>query len=457
MQETALACEKRTRVFVEGHGCSASFADTEIISGLISHAGYELSDDESDADISVLVTCSVKTVTEQRMFSRIRELSDQRKRKLVVVGCLAKAEPNKILALDPDVSLVAPSNLDKVVPAIRSTLEGSQIVALEDTRLVKVGLPKVRKNSVIGIVEIASGCLSSCTFCQVKLVKGTIFSYPEGQILQEVRMLLADGAREIWLTSTDNSAYGRDSKSSIGSLVGRASETPGNFKIRVGMMNPLLTRRMLGEVSNAFKHEKVFKFLHLPVQSGSNQILSTMQRGYSVEDYYSTVEHFRSEIPRLTLSTDLIVGFPNETESDFEESLKMIRKSKPDIVNISRFGARDGTKAAVMDGQIRSNVAKERSTRASLLTKEISLENNMKWIGWSGEILIDEIGSDALIGRNFAYKPCVLKTPGGFSEQQTRALMGRTVNVVVDSATSSTLRVSFDENFDRASGLGNAS
>ncbi len=442
MQEASM--EPGKRVFIEGHGCSASFADTEILTGLISRAGYEVSDDENDADISVLVTCSVKTVTEQRMFSRIRQLSQDRTKKLVVVGCLAKAEPQKILALDPHVSLVAPNSLDQVVPAINSTLSGSQLISLQDSHFVKVGLPRVRKNRTIGIVEIASGCLSSCTFCQVKLVKGTVFSYPEEEILNEVRRLVADGASEIWLTSTDNSAYGRDTKSNLAGLLKQACEIRGEFKIRVGMMNPLLTRRMLGETIAAFKQSKVFKFLHLPVQSGSNFILKCMQRGYSVEDYFSTVDSFRSEIPNLTLSTDVIVGFPGETESDFEESLNMLEISKPDVVNLSRFGAREGTKAATMNEQIRSDVAKERSSRMTIFAKQIALQNNQKWIGWRGDMLVDEVGNGALIGRNFAYKPCVLKISKDNLSQETTRHMGKILKVVVDSATPSTLRVSLD-------------
>jgi threonylcarbamoyladenosine tRNA methylthiotransferase CDKAL1 len=430
------------RVFVEGHGCSASFADTEIITGLIGRAGYEVIEDENKADVSVLVTCSVKTVTEQRMLSRIRELSQGGKRKVVVAGCLAKAEPQKVLALDHSLSLVGPNNLDKVVPAIESTLKGSKLISLENNRLAKVGLPRTRKNNTIGIVEIASGCLSSCTFCQVKLVKGTVFSYPEEGILDEVAALTREGVSEIWLTSTDNSAYGRDSRSSLAKLLERTCAIEGNFRVRVGMMNPLLTRSMQSEVITAFKHEKVFKFLHLPVQSGSDGVLKWMQRGYTSEDYYSTVECFRSEIPDLTLSTDMIVGFPGESESDFEDSLKMLQRSTPDIVNLSRFGAREGTKAAKMDSQIRSDVAKDRSARMTTVVKEISLKNNNKWIGWSGEILIDEIGSGALIGRNFAYKPCVLKVPENFLRNKASKVLGKNVSVKVISATPSTLRVS---------------
>ena len=430
--------EKKTKVYIEGHGCSASLADTEILGGLVSQGGYELVNNEAEADLSVLVTCSVKSFTERRMLSRIRALSSMSGKRLVVAGCLSKAEPEKILKIDPNLSLIGPGNLDKILPAINTTLSNRQLIATESSKLVKLGMQRTRKNNAVGIVEIASGCLSGCTFCQVKLVKGIVFSYPEDSILSEVGNLVHQGSKEIWLTSTDNSAYGMDSRTDLASLVKRVCEISGEFKLRVGMMNPLLTTRILDKLIWSFQHEKVFKFLHLPVQSGSNRVLKEMQRGYTLDAYYETVDAFRSQIPDLTLSTDVICGFPTETESEFEESMEMLRKSKPDIVNISRFGARTGTLAATMEGQISGVGSKNRSTRMAKLVKEISASNNRRWIGWEGEILIDEMGKGALIGRNFAYKPCVVKEED--LDERKEAFMGRSLRVRAVDATWSTLR-----------------
>ncbi|MGI0084564.1 MAG: tRNA (N(6)-L-threonylcarbamoyladenosine(37)-C(2))-methylthiotransferase, partial [Nitrososphaerales archaeon] len=364
-----LQTEKKTKIYVEGHGCSASLADTEILSGLVLQGGFELVDTETEADLSVLVTCSVKSVTEQRMLSRIRDLSSLEGKRLVVAGCLSKSEPEKILRINPNLSLLGPGNLDRILPAISDTLSGRQLIATESSKLVKLGMPRTRKNDVIGIVEIASGCLSSCTFCQVKLVKGTVFSYPEADIASEAAALVAQSTKEIWLTSTDNSANGSDSRTKLAKLLKKVCEIEGDFKVRAGMMNPLLTGRMLDELIDAFKHEKMFKFLHLPVQSGSGRILKEMRRGYSLKAFYETLDRFRSEIPRLTLSTDMICGFPSETESEFQESLELLRQSKPDVVNISRFGARSGTRAAVMEDQISAEISKDRSSRMTTLVK----------------------------------------------------------------------------------------
>lgn len=425
------------RVYVEGHGCSASLADTEILRGVIEQGGYELVDDQNTADINVLVTCSVKSVTEQRMLSRIRDISQKGRNKLIVAGCLPKADPTKISKIDQNLSMLGPGNLDRILPTIESALSGRQMVSLESKKLVKLGMPRSRLNQVVGVVEISSGCLSSCTFCQVKLVKGNVFSYPEAQIVEEARSLILEGAKEIWLTSTDNAAYGRDAKTTLPSLIRRVSALPGDFKIRVGMMNPLLTHRLVDELVECFQNEKVFKFIHLPVQSGSDRILKTMLRGYTVDDFYETVEAFRAAIPEVSLSTDMIVGFPTETESEFLESQELLKRAKPDVVNISRFGAREGTKAAVMDGQIDSMTSKDRSVRMTSLVKQIQRKINSKWVGWSGSVLIDELVEDALVGRNFAYKPCLFKRDQlPFSKE----ILGKVVNAKITDFTSSTLR-----------------
>ncbi len=422
-------------MFVEGHGCSASFADTEIIGGIVQSRGYQLVSDEKDADVSVLVTCSVKTVTEQRMLSRIRELSENGERKLVVAGCLPSADSAKVLNIRKDFSLVGPNNLTSIVPAIEATLSGRQMISLEPSKFVKLGLPRSRLNSVVGIVEISSGCLSSCTFCQVKLVKGTVFSYPEDQLIKEVASLIAQGAKEIWLTSTDNAAYGRDTKTSLPTLVRKISLLPSDFKIRLGMMNPLLTKRDLDETVECLNLDKVFKFLHLPVQSGSDRILRLMQRGYTVADFEEMVELVREAIPGVTLSTDMIVGFPTETENEFKDSMDLLERVRPDVLNLSRFGARNGTKAAQMNEQISPETAKRRSSVMALLSKRIQNEKNRLWIGWKGKVLIDERARGAVVGRNYAYKPCLIQSLDGKVYP-----LGTEVEVEIVAATSATLR-----------------
>jgi tRNA A37 methylthiotransferase MiaB len=177
-------------------------------------------------------------------------------------------------------------------------------------------------------------------------------------------------------------------------------------------MNPMYLPEMLDRMVNVFhKNDKLFKFLHIPVESGSDRVLRKMKRGHTAKTFMDIVQAFRRRIPEMTISTDVIVGFPSETGDDFQATLDLIERAEPDIVNISRYGARPGTEAAKWkDMRVSSQVAKERSERLYLLAKRIAKKRNSRWQGWKGEIVIDEMGK-VVQGRNYAYKPVVLSNP----------------------------------------------
>jgi MiaB-like tRNA modifying enzyme len=402
-----------------------------MMSGILEHSGYTIVDRPEDADVNVLVTCTVKSVTQDRMEHRIKELSDNKAASLVVAGCFPKVGRDRIEKINDRASLMGPNSIHKTLQVVEDAVKGQKLVILEDPKNPKVLLPRTRKNSIVGIVEISSGCLSGCTFCQVKLIKGVLFSYPKQQIIQEVRNSVAQGCKEIWLTSTDNSCYGWDIKTNLAQLVQEVCRVEGDFFVRVGMMNPLLTSKILDELIEAYQNPKVFKFAHLPAQSGSDRILGMMRRGYSVEDFVSIVEKFRDNVPRLTLSTDIIVGFPGETENDFDRTLDLSEEVEPDVVNLSRYGARPGTVAATMENQIPPTETNRRSQIASKLCREIALKKNQAWVDWRGEALVDEFVSKAVVARNFAYKPIVVR--------DDRVRVGKKIEVGIVGATSSTI------------------
>ncbi|MFZ1077719.1 MAG: tRNA (N(6)-L-threonylcarbamoyladenosine(37)-C(2))-methylthiotransferase [Nitrosotalea sp.] len=389
------------KIWVEAYGCSASFADSEMIIGLVVNGGHTLAEDPSDADLSVIVTCSVKDVTAHKMAHRIKRLKSK---PLVVAGCLPKAETVTVEKFSPKASLLGPNSLGRTLEVIDSTLRGHKRIELEDSDTSKIGLPKVRLNPAVGIVEIASGCMSECTFCQTKLSKGEIRSFRIGDIVRQVRQEIDDGCREVWLTSTDNGCYGFDIGTDLPSLVNAVSEIERDFMIRVGMMNPMYMPRIRKDLLESFENPKLFKFLHIPVQSGSNQVLKDMKRGHTAEVFRKSSETFRKKFERFTVSTDVIIGFPTETEEDFEQTLDMIHETRPDIVNLSRYSARPGTKAALMD-QVSVSDMMERSKKLSEMVNKISQERNQEWVGWKGEVLFDEISDDTIKGRNYAYKP----------------------------------------------------
>ena len=389
------------KIFVEAYGCSASFADSEMISGLIVNGGHTLATSPSESDLNLIVTCSVKDTTANKMMYRIKSLKTS---PLIVAGCLAKAEQNNVEKFVENASLLGPNSLGKTLDVINSTLMGKKQIALEDSDLSKVGLPKVRLNSAVGIVEIASGCMSECTFCQTKLAKGDLTSYRLGDIVRQVQTEIKEGCREVWLTSTDNGCYGLDIGTDLPTLVNTVSEIPENFMIRVGMMNPMYMPRIKEKLIESYDNDKVFKFLHIPVQSGSNKVLNDMKRGHTSETFREIVKKVKERFENFTISTDIIVGFPSETEEDFQKTISLLDETKPDVVNLSKYSARPGTDAAGLK-QLDATEVKRRSKIIFEQINKISLKSNEKWIGWKGKVLFDENTEEGIKGRNYAYKP----------------------------------------------------
>jgi MiaB-like tRNA modifying enzyme len=409
------------KIWVEAYGCSASFADSEMISGLIVNGGHTLAENENDSDLSVIVTCSVKNVTAHKMVHRIKKLKTN---PLVVAGCLPKAEQSTVEKFSPKASLLGPNSLGKTLEVINSTLNGIRKVELADTDVSKVGLPKVRLNPAVGIIEIASGCMSECTFCQTKIAKGDLQSYRVGDIVRQVQHEIKDGCVEVWLTSTDNGCYGFDIGSNLPELIQNVSSIEHDFMIRVGMMNPMYLPRIKSNLLESFVNDRVFKFLHIPVQSGSDKVLKDMKRLHTSKIFYDVNSAFRERFDRFTIATDIIVGFPTETEEDFTRTVDLIDETRPDIVNLSRYSARSGTKAAQMD-QIDVTEVKRRSKIIFDMAKKISQQRNEEWIGWKGEVLFDEISDGTTKGRNFAYKQIVT---------DEKVKLGKKATVKIDGA-----------------------
>jgi threonylcarbamoyladenosine tRNA methylthiotransferase CDKAL1 len=252
-----------------------------------------------------------------------------------------------------------------------------------------------------------------------------------------MRRAVQKGAREFWLTSQDTGTYRLDIGTNLANLLRDCCEVNGKFFIRVGMMNPNHVTSMLSELIDAYGDSKVYKFLHLPVQSGDDEVLRRMNRKYAVEEFKSITKEFRKEFPRLTVSTDIICGFPGETSDAFMKTLQLIREIQPDIVNISKFFARPGTPAEKMK-PVDVTEIKVRSRTLTKLVRRISLEKNRAWMNWAGKVLIDEKGSEqSWISRNFAYKPIVVK--------DSRNLLGRLLNVKVVKTFSTYLEAKITE------------
>jgi MiaB-like tRNA modifying enzyme len=323
-----------------------------------------------------------------------------------------------------------------IVDVVARVLDGEKVVELASSNAKpKLDLPRVKSNSLISVVPVNYGCLGSCAYCCVVFARGHLRSSSIKEVVERVESDLASGAREFWVTSQDTACYGRDLQSNLADLLQALGGLAGDFKVRVGMMTPNMVTDMQNKLIEAFKSDKVFKFLHLPVQSGDNETLKRMRRFYTAEQFKRIVEAFRTEFPDLTLATDVIVGFPGETVEAFENTLKLLEDIKPDVTNVSKFFARPKTKAAeIKEDLVELGEIKRRSTVAAQLAKQVSFERNQRWVGWVGEVLVDEKGKveGSWVGRNFAYKPVVIKSNDN--------LLGKTVTVKVVEASTTYLK-----------------
>ncbi len=402
-----LACLQHcVRVYFSTYGCTMNQGDTEVLRALVARR-HQVVDSPEKCDAVVVNSCAVVETTERKVLKEVRH-HKRCGRRVVLAGCLAAANPEAAAAAGAD-AVLPPARLAQV----EEVLEGKPAAA--SAPAVRPEMPKLRHgDSAIAIVAISEGCLGRCTYCITKRARGRLRSFHPESIRREVEQALEQGYREIQLTSQDTAVYGRDIGTSLPELLGTLTDIEGEFRIRVGMMNPAYAGEVFDELLDAYDSRKVYRFLHMPVQSGSNEVLEHMRRGYRVEDFVELVEEFRRRFPESTLSTDVIVGYPTEGEREFELTRRLIEELKPEILNITRFSPRPGTEAARLR-PLRGGVVKERSRRLTSLMRRIALERNRRYLGRSMEVLVTKHGKNGtLLARNSAYRQVVLR--GGSAE-----------------------------------------
>ena len=389
------------RVYIETYGCAANQADSHLMQELLSEAGHSLASSPLDADVIVLNTCTVRLETELRMVRRIKELLALGK-KLVVAGCLASAQPGLIRKISPEISMVSARAVERIVEAVEAP---STVYLLRPS-------PRRRLPSFVDgvkfVVPIAEGCRGRCTYCIVRVARGPLRSYPPEAIVEAVERAVSRGAREVRLTAQDTASYGVDIGTTLPELLRRVCSVKGDFRVRVGMMNPDSALHILDELIEAFKNPKVYKFLHIPVQSGDNRILKLMGRRYTREEFTAVVEAFRREVPGLSVATDIIVGFPGEDEEAFGNTLRLVEEVRPDRVHVARYTPRPHTRAAAMP-QVPEPVKKRRSRLLVGVCNRVALEFNRGLVGQTFNCLVVGVGPRGqLEARTPNYKPVYL-------------------------------------------------
>ena len=412
--------------YVETYGCAANEFDSLIISSLLEKEGWKRSDLDK-ADLIIVNTCGVKKPTEDKILYRLKELKSLGK-PILVAGCLTRINPRGLEEVGFNVAIDV-NSINKVNEAAMYALKGaSNKFILSEQRFDKPSLLEKKLTETIGVIEIQEGCAYNCTFCSTKLSRNGVYSFPDSSIVRAVSNLIKSGAVEIWLTGQDVAAYRYNSKD-LADLINEISSVDSYFKVRVGMSTPPFFKLISKKLLNAFP-EKVYQFFHIPVQSGSDRVLFDMKRGYKASLFVELVEEIRSKMPMATIETDIIVGYPTESEDDFEETIKLLLKTRPNVVNISKFWKRPNTEAAKLK-ELDSKVVARRSKEAYETVLKIMKEENEKWLGWEGEVLVTEHGEkkDTWKGRNFAYKVVVIS-------DSEKNLLGKRVWVKVNSADS---------------------
>jgi len=404
---------EKNSFYIETYGCVSNKSDSYIISSVLSKSGY-ISSTIEEAEFVIINTCAVKQQTENKIKSRLSELYNSFKhetnKNFIIAGCLPHIEPKYldiVKNLIPNFSAIIDlDNLNDIPFIFEEIKSGKRNLIYKskgsiDKSKFLIDYPK-GKNT--GIVPISEGCLGYCTYCCVKNARGSLNCYEPKNIIENVKHQLKQGIKQIYLTSQDCSSYESENVKLV-DLISKVVELDYKFFLRVGMLNPKFLIEEFEQLLSIFKLKKVYQFLHIPIQSGSDSILKRMNRYYNVAEITEKLKILRKEFPLLTISTDIICGFPGETEEDFNQTIDLIKWLKPEILNISKFTSRPGTKAKNME-QVNSKIIKKRSTILSKIFRESLSKININWKNWEGEILVLHEGfkENQAFGRNIAYK-----------------------------------------------------
>ncbi|MBD3390167.1 tRNA (N(6)-L-threonylcarbamoyladenosine(37)-C(2))-methylthiotransferase [Candidatus Micrarchaeota archaeon] len=389
-------------VWIETYGCTLNHGDSDIIEGILEEAGYRVLKDMGipggggkstnssplpDADIFILNTCAVKETTENKIIYRLSQLHGEGK-KLVVAGCLGMGPNRKRVARAcPNAPIIMPDALSSIVEAVECAKRGENKIFEGGENK---GLLPRKYTAPILRIPAQDGCVGNCSFCQTKIARPRLSSRSPTTIKRWVEVGVEQGAREIQVTGQDTGAYGLDIGSGLPELLREMLEVEGDFRIRLGMVNPGHAKRFLPELLEIMEHPKFYRFLHVPVQTGSERVRESMNRAHSVKDFEEVVSAVREGFPDATISTDIIVGYPTETVEDFEQSKKLLERVEPDIVNISKFSSRRGTEASRMK-KIDTAEIKGRSTEMSRLVHILGERRNSGYLGKTVDVLITEM------------------------------------------------------------------
>ncbi len=442
-QHFLLTGQRRT-YYSTTFGCQANERDTETISGILGKLGYVPVENRKEADVIIFNTCLIRENAELKVYGHIGELVHLKRKNpdliIGICGCMMQKEENRNIIKEKynHVDIIFGThniyNLPKLISDSKKTSK-TMVEVWDDNKQIIEGLPSERTHDYKGLINITYGCNNFCTYCVVPYTRGREKSREPLDIIEEITELSKGGCKEITLLGQNVNSYGKtlDEEITFAQLLRKANEVEGIERIRFMTSHP---KDLSDELIYAIRDcDKVCNHVHLPIQSGSNDVLKAMNRKYTREDYLKVVNKLRNEIPNIAISTDIIVGFPGETEQDSEDTLDLIKEVKFDSAFTFIYSIREGTPAAKMENQIDEKIKHERFERLLDTLNPIVLESNIALEGTIQRVLIEEVnksGEGMLTGRNEASKPVHFKG--------TEDLIGTLVDVRIDQANNWSLQ-----------------
>jgi tRNA-2-methylthio-N6-dimethylallyladenosine synthase len=430
----------KKKVYIKTFGCQMNVADSEQMALLLAE-DYTPTERVEEADLYLINTCAIRRKAEEKVRSLLGSLQAVKQRHprmlIGVGGCVAQQEGERLLAAAPHLDLVfGTQGVYRLLEMVRRAALGQRVVDITLTR----GFPAQsrrhwRKGAVKTLVTIMQGCDNFCTFCVVPYVRGREASRPPGEIVMEVADFLAAGGKEVTLLGQNVNSYGRGLAEAIAfpELLRSIDALPGLARLRFATSHP---RDLSPELTAAFGElPSLCEHLHLPVQSGSDRILKAMNRGYTRREYLQKVAELRRACPGISLSTDIIVGFPGETEADFEDTLELVQEAGYEQAFSFKYSPRPQTKAASLPDRVPGEVQAERLTRLQNLLNDLSLKAHLRLVGRVAEVLVDGISKrspEELSGR--------LRTNQVVNFTGSRELLGRMVAVRLTEAHPHSLK-----------------
>lgn len=392
----ARAADGRIRTYeVRTFGCQMNVHDSERLSGSLESAGYVPADAGSEADVIVINTCAVRDNAAGKLYGTLGHLKSRKDKhegmQIAVGGCMAQMDKDAVLDKAPWVDVVFGTHNMGSLPGLLERARHNQAAELEILEALDVfpsTLPTKRDSVHSGWVSISVGCNNTCTFCIVPSLRGKEKDRRPGDILNEIRLLVEDGAVEVTLLGQNVNSYGVEfgDRHAFGKLLRAAGEIPGLERIRFTSPHPAA---FTDDVIDAMAETpSVMPQLHMPLQSGSDRILKAMRRSYRSERFLGILERVRARMPHAAISTDIIVGFPGETEEDFQDTLRVVEQARFASAFTFQYSIREGTPAATMPDQVPKEVVQERYERLIALQERISLEENQAQLGREVEVLV---------------------------------------------------------------------